>query len=228
MSDIFERSKGLIGSELFEKLKGKTIVIFGLGGVGGTALECLARSGFENFILVDFDSVASSNLNRQILFTENELGNPKIEAAKARISAINKNVNIRAICSKISSNLPNFLDSYKIDFIIDAIDDVNGKISIIKYATDRNIPFIVSLGMANRLDPSKVYLTTINHTKDDPLAKKMRYILRKENVDLKKVNCVISSELPKKDGNKLNSMMMVPSSAGLNISYFVIEYFTNN
>ena len=225
MESKFDRTIGLIGKETFNKLQDKTIAVFGLGGVGGTALESLARSGVEKFVIIDFDKVAESNLNRQILYTEKDIGAFKTEVAERRIKQINNNAKISAICSKISTNLGDLLKNLHIDFIVDAIDDVNGKIEIIKYAQKMNIPFIISLGMANRVDPSKVFITKLDKTTDDPLAKKMRYTIRKCGLNTKEINCVFSKEHPTTDGAKLNSMMMVPSSAGLNICSFVIEYF---
>ena len=225
MNDIFERSKGLLGEERYNKLKDKTIAVIGLGGVGGTALESLARTGIENFIIIDFDVVDSSNLNRQILYTYQDIGKEKVVVAKQRIESINPNVKISAISAKIGAELPNLLNKYRVDFIVDAIDDVNGKVQIVKYAINNKIPFIISLGMANRLDPSKVFITRLDKTTNDPLARKFRYELKKEGIDTKEVKCVVSSEQPFKEGNKLFSLMQVPSSSGLNISYYVLEYF---
>ena len=225
MNDIFERSKGLLGETRFENLKGKTIAVLGLGGVGGTALESLARTGVENLVIVDFDVVDSSNLNRQVLYRFKDIGKEKVSVAKEYIEGINPNAKISAISEKIGTNIGNLLDKYRIDFIIDAIDDVSGKVSIARYALEKKIPFIMSLGMANRFDPSKVFITRLDKTTNDPLARKLRYELGKSGLNTKEVNCVVSSEQPIKDGTKLHSTMQVPSSCGLNITYFVIEYF---
>ena len=225
MDDIFERSKGLLTQESFNKLKDKHISVIGLGGVGGTALESLARTGIENFIIIDFDKVDASNLNRQILYGFEDIGKEKVEVAKEHLLKINPNIKISAISNKIDAKVGNLLNKYKIDFIVDAIDDVNGKVWIAKYALENKIPFIMSLGMANRFDPSKVYITRLDKTTNDPLARKLRYEIRKHGLDTKEVKCVASSEQPISNGTKLNSLMQVPSSCGLNISCFVIEYF---
>ena len=225
MDDIFGRSKGLLTQESFNKLKDKHIAVIGLGGVGGTALESLARTGIENFIIIDFDKVDASNLNRQILYGFEDVGKEKVEVAKEHLLKINPNIKISAISNKIDAKVGNLLNKYKIDFIVDAIDDVNGKVWIAKYALENKIPFIMSLGMANRFDPSKVYITRLDKTTNDPLARKLRYEIRKHGLDTKEVKCVASSEQPISNGTKLNSLMQVPSSCGLNISYFVIEYF---
>ena len=225
MSDIFERSKGLLTPDIFNKLQDKTIAVVGLGGVGGTALESLARTGFQKFIIIDFDKVDSSNINRQILYTYEDVGRNKVDVAKERLEKINPNIKISAILDKIGAEVGNLLDKYRLDFIVDAIDDVNGKVYLAKYALEKKIPFIMSLGMANRLDPSRVVISRLDKTTNDPLAKKMRYELKKCGLDTKEVKCVYSTETPVKDGNKLHSIMQVPSSCGLNISYYVLEYF---
>ncbi len=216
---IFDRSIGLLGEDNFKLIQDKVIAVFGLGGVGGTALEALARTGFKNFILVDFDKVDSSNLNRQILYTEADIGKDKVDAARDRIHAINGFANIETFEIKAQ----NFNFNQKIDFIVDAIDDVDGKLFILKEAQKRNISHIMSLGMANRFDPSLVKIAKLNQTHSDPLAKKIRYLAKKDGLDLGKISVVISEELPQKNGEKLYSTMMVPSSAGLSIAKYILE-----
>ena len=210
---------GLLGEDSFNLIQEKVIAVFGLGGVGGTALEALARTGFKDFILVDFDKVDHSNLNRQILYTTKDIGRTKVEAAKERILSINEGANIQIYNLKAQD----FDFNQKIDFIVDAIDDVNGKLHILKKAQELNIPSIMSLGMANRFDPSKVKIAKLNQTHSDPLAKKIRYLAKKDGLDISKVTVVISEELPQKNGEKLYSTMMVPSSAGLSIAKYILE-----
>ena len=219
MNNIFDRSIGLLGEDNFNLIQDKVIAVFGLGGVGGTALEALARTGFKNFILIDFDKVDLSNLNRQILYTEADIGRTKVDAARDRVHAINDFANI----SIFSSKAQDFDFNQKIDFIVDAIDDVEGKLYILKKAQELNIPSIMSLGMANRFDPSKVKIAKLNQTHNDPLAKKIRYLAKKDGLDISKVSVVISEELPQKNGEKLYSTMMVPSSAGLSIAKYILE-----
>lgn len=217
--DIFSRSIGLLNEDNFNLIQDKVIAIFGLGGVGGTALEALARTGFKHFLLVDFDKVDPSNLNRQILYTAKDIGRNKVEAAKERILSINKEADIKIFCIKAQD----FGFNQKIDFIVDAIDDVNGKLYLLSKAKEKDIPFIMSLGMANRFDPSKVKIAKLNQTHTDPLAKKIRYMVKKEGLDTSNINVVISEELPQKNGNKLYSIMTVPSSAGLSIAIFILS-----
>ena len=219
MNNIFDRSIGLLGKENFDLIQDKVIAVFGLGGVGGTALEALARTGFKHFILIDFDKVDPSNLNRQILYTQKDIGRNKVEAAKERILSINPEADIQIFNSKAQD----FDFKQKIDFIVDAIDDVNGKLYILSKAQEMNIPHIMSLGMANRFDPSKVKIAKLNQTHNDPLAKKLRYMVKKQGLNTANINVAISEELPQKNGEILYSTMMVPSSAGLSIAKFILE-----
>ena len=219
MSNIFDRSIGLLGEDNFNLIQDKAIAIFGLGGVGGTCLEALARTGFKHFILIDFDKVDPSNLNRQILYTQKDIGRNKVEAAKERIISINPEADIQIFNRKAQD----FDFNQKIDFIVDAIDDVNGKLYILGKAQEMNIPHIMSLGMANRFDPSKVKIAKLNQTHSDPLAKKLRYMVKKQGLNTSNINVAISEELPQKNGEILYSTMMVPSSAGLSIAKFILE-----
>ena len=224
MNNIFDRSIGLLGEDNFNLIQNKVIAIFGLGGVGGTALEALARTGFNHFILVDFDKVDPSNLNRQILYTQKDIGRNKVDAAKERILSINP----RALIETYYLKAQDFDFNQKIDFIVDAIDDVNGKLFILSKAQEKDIPFIISLGMANRFDPSKVKIAKLNQTHSDPLAKKLRYMVKKQGLDTSNIPVVISEELPQKNGEKLYSTMMVPSSAGLSIAKYILECIINS
>ena len=226
MNEQFIRTIGLLGEEAYQKLSHAHILVCGLGGVGGTALEALARSGVSSFTLVDFDKVAPSNLNRQILYASNDIDKPKVEIAKKRILDINKSIKVVMINNKVSEELlKNMPKEYS--YIIDAIDDIKGKVELMKFAFKNNIPIIVSLGMANRLDPSKVVITSLNKTTIDPLARKLRYELKKEGIDTGKIDVAFSKEEPIKDGNNLHSMMMVPSASGLAIASHVIKQLIN-
>ena len=224
MSNTFERSIGLLGEETFALVQQKVVAIFGLGGVGGTALEALARTGFKHFVLVDMDKVDASNLNRQILYTSKDIGKNKVDAAKERILSINPEAEIQVFNGKAQD----FDSNQPIDFIIDAIDDVDGKLFILKLAQENNITHIMSLGMANRFDSEKVHVTKLNKTHSDPLAKKVRYLVKKSGLEVGNVNVVISEEVPQKNGEKLYSTMMVPSAAGLALAKFILDRIIDN
>jgi tRNA A37 threonylcarbamoyladenosine dehydratase len=128
---------------------------------------------------------------------------------------------------KVDEDNINLLKQYKIDYIVDAIDDINAKATLIKFACEFNIPIIVSLGMANKLDPRKIDIIRLDKTTDDPLAKKLRYEVKKKGLSTKEIMTVFSSEKPKKDGSNLNSVMFTPSTAGLTLAYKVIDDLIN-
>ncbi len=222
--EYLERTIGLLGEDSYQTLKDKCVAIIGLGGVGGTALEALVRSGVNHLVIVDFDKVDKSNLNRQIMYDESDVGQNKVEAAKSHLLKIDSSLDIVAINYKVDENISNVLKEYNIDFIVDAIDDVKGKVALAKYASEHQIPYIMSLGMANRLDPTKVSIQRLDKTTNDPLARKIRHEFKEAGLDTKNFMTTVSSETPLKDGAKLNSMMMVPSSSGLAIAYYVISY----
>lgn len=222
MSNYLERSKQLLGEDKLIAIADKTIAVIGVGGVGGTALEGLARSGFKKFVIIDSDVVDETNLNRQILFTAKDVGKDKVEAAKERIESISQDIEVKTIKAKIGDSRLSDLLIDKIDFIVDAIDYVEGKFDIIAYAIENNIPFISSLGMGNRFNPNDVILTTLNKTENDPLAKKIRYEAKQRGFDLKQIPVVFSKEIPAIKSSKPSSMIMVPSTAGLLITKYVL------
>lgn len=226
-NEQFIRSINLMTKEKFEVISNVRILLVGLGGVGGTCLEALVRTGFQHFIIIDGDAVEASNLNRQILFHESDIGIDKVFAAKKHVLEINSDIDIKAIKSQITPERANIIDEIDFDFLIDAIDDIPAKVFLVKYAIEHNIPFVSSLGMANRYDPSKVMITRLDKATGDPLAKKFRYELKQKQIDTKNVNVCFSQETPIKDGTNLNSIMMPPSSAGLNIAYHVLLHFIN-
>jgi len=223
MSNFFERTIQLIGLENFEKIQKSKVVLFGVGGVGGTTLESLVRSGFKNIMIVDFDTVSETNINRQILFTANDIGKIKVEVAKEKMESINPEVVIENINEKVNSDFFNKYRFDDVDYFIDAIDDCDGKLAIAKYAFENKIKLIMCLGMGNRLDPSQLFITSLNKTENDPLARKIRQIFRRNNLDLQSISVVASKENPIKTVGNPSSMMMVPSAAGLLITYKVIK-----
>ena len=223
MNDYLDRSKKLLGEEKINSLAQKRILVIGVGGVGGTALEALARSGFKKFVLIDCDKVDVSNLNRQVLFTTDDIGLDKVTAAKNRLLKINPDFEIETINVKVGEASLESIEIGKVDFIVDAIDFIEGKLKIYEYAQKHNIQFISSLGMGNRIDPEKVTITTLNKTENDPLAKKLRYLAKQKELSLKDIPVVFSKEIPLIKSPKPASMMMVPSTAGLLIAKYVLN-----
>ena len=222
MSDYLDRSKQLLGEEKIKALEDKVILVIGIGGVGGTALEALARSGFKKFILIDSDIVDETNLNRQILYTAADVGKEKVIVAKERLLSINSGLEIKTITAKIGETKLEHLNLGKVDFVVDAIDFVEGKLHIYEFAQTNHIPFISSLGMGNRFNPESVTITKLNKTENDPLAKKIRYLAKQKGLDLKEIPVVFSKEVPAIKSPKPASMIMVPSTAGLLIAKYVL------
>lgn len=219
-NEQFSRTIGLIGIDEYLYLKEKTILIAGIGGVGGTTFEALLRMGFEHFILVDKDVVSLSNLNRQVLYKKDNVGKLKVEVARDFALSINENADIKIYPNYVQEVISEFTP----DIIVDAIDDIEGKIALIKHANEKNIPIVVSTGMANKMDPSKITIGSLNKSSVDPLAKKLRYELKRREIDFSSIDCVYSTETPFKDGAKLNSIITVTSTAGLFLAYYVFSF----
>ena len=219
---INSRTISLIGEENFNKIANSKIAIFGMGGVGGTCFEALVRSGVNHFYIQDFDDVNESNLNRQVLYTLENLKQKKCSSAAIFAKTINRGIEIIENFDKLSVDINlDFLKNY--DFVVDAIDDLKAKVFLIKYCVDNEINIVVSLGMGRKLDPSRVKIVPLNKTTIDPLAKKLRYMLKNENVDLSKVMCAFSDEPTAEFNGEISSMIFAPSSAGLNMAYYVIK-----
>ena len=218
----FDRFISLIGEDNFKKITTKKVMIFGLGGVGGYVAEALARSGVQNFILIDSDVVEESNINRQIIATYDSIRKSKVELMKERILAINPHAKVEAIQKFYLPENSDEFDFSNVDYIIDCVDTVSAKISIVCKAKELNIPVISAMGAGNKMDPTKLEVSDIYKTSVDPLCKVMRHELRKRNVDSLKV--VYSKEEPLNvSGSTPNSNAFVPSSMGLIIASEVIK-----
>lgn len=227
MKEELSRLSIIAGQEAIENLEKAKVAVFGLGGVGSAAVEALSRSGIGNFILVDSDIVATSNLNRQIIALKNNIGEKKTQASKKRILSINPNAKIEVYDvfylpeNKDSVNLENC------DYIIDAIDTVSAKIALIKEAKEKNIPIISCMGTGNKFDPSKLKISDISKTSVCPLCRVMRKELKARSIS--NVIVLYSDEEPKKPnfpaGEKVvpGSFMPVTASAGLMISGYVLR-----
>ncbi len=222
----YSRIEKMLGKDFIGKINKLTVMIVGLGGVGGIALEVLARSGICNFVLVDYDVIEKSNLNRQILTTLDNIGKFKTEAAKERLSLINKNCKLKIYNKKVDNNFFD-LELPKIDFIVDACDDINAKILLIKYALKNNIEIISSCGTGNKIHPEMLEITNIWKTEQDPLAKALRTRLKKENLNYK-LPVVCSKEPPLiKTKDSVGSLATVTNSAGILLASYVINKYIN-
>ena len=225
---IDSRTTLLIGEEAVKALKEKTVAVFGLGGVGGTAFESLVRAGVGHIYAVDRDVVAESNLNRQILFTADQVGAQKALCAFVRAKLIRQDVEVIPMNFSVSDETLKDKDFGKCDFLIDCVDDIKAKIALMKYSVEKDIPLIICLGMGNRLDPSKLKIVKLNQTSGDPLARSLRDKAKKEGLPLERFTCVISEEEPLVKLPRPSSMMMVPSASGLLMSFYVIKRLTSH
>lgn len=230
MINQFSREEMLIGKEAVQKLKDSKVAIFGIGGVGSYVVEALARAGIGNFILVDNDEVALTNLNRQLIATTKTIGKAKVEIAKKRILEINPNAKIETYKEFFMPETEGIIDD-SIDYIVDAIDTVSAKIELVLRANKLNIPIISCMGTGNKLDPTQFEVTDIHKTSVCPLAKAMRKELKARGI--KKLKVVYSKEEPikieaeneEKTYKKYvpGSISFVPSVAGLIIAGEVIK-----
>lgn len=220
--DKFSRLSSLIGIEKVTALKNKHVAIFGLGGVGGFVCEALVRSNIGEFSLIDNDVVDITNFNRQIIATNENLGKKKVEAMTERILSINSGTIIHKYDLFFSNENVDLIDFSNVDYIVDAIDSIQSKITLIKIAKEKNIPIISSMGTARKMNPMGFIVSDISKTETDPLARNIRLKLRKEGINHLKV--VYSKEKPLKcNDNALGSNAFVPSSAGLLIASEVIK-----
>ena len=194
MLNQFSRTELIFGKEAMEKLKQSRVAVFGIGGVGGYAVEALARSGVGTLDIIDDDKVCLTNLNRQIIALHSSIGKYKVDVAKERISDICPDIIVNTHkCFYMPDTADNF-DFTEYDYIIDAIDTVTGKLEIIKRAKAAKTPVISAMGAGNKLDPTAFRVADIYDTKVCPLARIMRQELRKAGI--KSVKVVYSEEKP--------------------------------
>ncbi len=195
MTHQFSRTEMLIGEEALIKLKNSCVAVFGVGGVGGYTVEALARSGVGTIHLIDNDTVALTNLNRQIIATHKTIGMPKTFAAKDRILSINPECKVFTYNVFYTPETADTFDFSEFDYVVDAIDTVTGKIGLVMQAQAANVSIISSMGTGNKMDPTKFQVADIYKTSVCPLAKVMRHELKKRGI--KKLKVVYSEELPK-------------------------------
>lgn len=213
------RIRLLLGDDAIKKLQSKTVMIVGCGAVGSFAIEALARSGIGNIILVDFDVVEPTNINRQLFATHSTIGKPKVDVAAARIHDISPDINVTTFNMfwDDKSN-PEVLP----DFVVDAIDSVPSKIALYRWCVAHNIPFVASMGAAQKTDMSAIKIAKISKTTVCPLASRIRKLVRNEN--LPDFPVVYSTQSPiKNDTNTLGSVITVTGDFGLRLAGFIIE-----
>lgn len=191
---LFSRTELMIGKSALDKLAGCKVVVFGIGGVGSYTVEALARGGVGKIVLVDDDEVCLTNINRQIHATFKTIGKLKVEVMKDRILDINPNCQVEIFPTYVKEdNIADIIGS-DTDYVVDAIDTVTSKIAIVVWCKEHNVPIISSMGTGNKLDPTKFRIADLYSTKICPLAKVMRYELKRKGVDSLKV--LYSEEVP--------------------------------
>lgn len=230
MSEQFSRTEALLGKEAVEKLNNARVAVFGIGGVGSYVVEALARAGVGALDLIDSDTVSESNINRQLIALHSTVGKDKVEVAKERVLDINPKCKVRTYKTFY---LPENADSFDLSvysYVVDAIDTVSGKISLVCGAESANVHVISSMGTGNKLDPTRFEVADIYKTSVCPLARVMRTELKKRGI--KKLKVVYSKEEPISPRSALSdgvrrsvpaSVSFVPSVAGLIIAGEVIK-----
>ena len=237
MDEKFSRTEMLIGNEGMEKLRNAKVAIFGLGGVGSFVCEGLARGGIGNFVLVDYDKVDETNINRQLIATVKTIGKYKVDLMKERILEINPDANIEVYKEFYMADSQTDIIKEDLSYVVDCVDTIMAKIAIVCNCDAIDVPVISSMGTGNKLDPTMFEVADIYETSVCPLAKIMKKDLRKRNIE--KLKVVYSKELPintndcainqKKTKHKVKgSISFVPSVAGLIISGEVIKDIVGN
>lgn len=224
MSDRLTRVRTLLGDEKIAKLQKSTVMVFGCGAVGSFAIESLARSGVGNIILLDFDVVEESNINRQLFATESTLEHKKTDIARERIADINPDINVTVFDMFFDDNCALPIHP---DFVIDAIDTVDSKIAIYRWCKQNKIPFISSMGAARKTDPTKIKIDKISRTFACPLAATIRKKVRAEHIGDFPV--VFSTETPtphKSPTKNFGSIITVTGTFGLFMANHAIKYLT--
>lgn len=224
MLEQFSRTELLLGRDAIEKLSRAKVIVFGVGGVGGYAVEALARSGVGRIDLVDKDTVSLSNLNRQLIATRDTVGREKVEVMAERIHSINPDCEVHSYCCFYLPDTKEQFDFSSYDYIIDAVDTVTAKLSLICEAERAGTPVISAMGAGNKLNPAAFKVSDIYQTRVCPLARVMRRECKKRGIN--KLKVVYSEENPQKpqiDRGVPGSVPFVPPVAGLILASEVVR-----
>ena len=215
------RLEKMIDSNKLEKIKNTSVLIIGIGGVGGNALEAIVRMGVNNIIIVDNDIIDITNLNRQLISLRSNIGEYKVDAAIKRVKDINNECNIIGINKFIDKSNINFLFNYKIDYVIDCCDTISTKIVLIEECLKRNIKFISCMGTGNKFHPEMLEIDELKKTSYDPIARILRNKFKNVN---DKIMVVYSKEKSISINDRIpGSNSLVPSSAGILCASYVIN-----
>lgn len=224
---MFERLITLIGTNNFKQINDKKVLLIGLGGVGSYSLEALVRNGFTHITVIDYDRIDITNLNRQLITTSNNIGHSKVIEAILRAKSINPDIEIDGIEKKLSKDSLGDILKLEYDYIIDACDDIDVKFALMEQSLHYRYKLISSMGTAKKLDPTKLSITTLDKTSNDPLARILRKKVKDAHIN-KKLWVVSSDEVPK-NISALGTANLVPSVAGLLcVSYILNDIIKNN
>ena len=227
--DFVERTQRLIGDDAVARLQTCSVLLFGLGGVGSYCAEALVRAGIGHFTIVDGDTVSTSNINRQLIALHSTVGQAKTEVTRKRMLDINPGVKVETYTVFYGPEQQGLIDFTGFDFVVDAIDDVKGKIQIIEQAKKAGVPVISCMGTGNRVDPWSFAVMDIEKTQGDPLARVMRTRLRKMGITnvpvlLSKAPCVnCKPDYEPDQGQMIASIAYVPAVAGLLCASYVVD-----
>ena len=238
MSERFDRTKRLLGAEAMKKLNNAHVAVFGIGGVGGHAVDALARSGIGTITIVDSDEVAVSNINRQLIATTKSVGRKKVQVMKEHLLEINPDIQVEVHDCFFLPETQEQFNFYKYDYVIDAVDTVTAKLALVEACEKAKTPIISSMGAGNKLNPAAFEVADIYKTSVCPLAKVMRRELKKRNI--KHLKVVYSKETPlepiededfvsdekRQRRATPGSIAFVPSVAGLILAGEVVKDLT--
>ena len=227
------RTALILGEDGINKLRNSHVLVIGVGGVGSFCVEALVRAGVSNITIVDYAQVEVMDINRQLPGLTSTLGQDKVDVVKNRLLDINNNLNINAIKATFNCETSDEIFKYKYDYVADAIDMVSAKIHLVEECIKRNIPIISSMGMGNKLDPTKIEVSDISKTHTCPLAKVVRKELRDRNIEHLKV--VFSTEQPLEVKEKVSnghrilpgSISFMSSSGGLIMAGEIVKDILN-
>ena len=222
--DIFQRSELLLGPDAMERIAGKRVIVFGVGGVGSWCAESLVRSGIKQLTIVDSDSVCASNINRQLMATTETIGRVKVDVLKERLLSINPSAQITAIHEFFTAETAEsfHLDTY--DYIIDAIDSLKDKALLILIATQTDAKLFSSMGAALKLDPTRIKVDEFWKIQGDPLARVLRKRFKHEGqYPSRKFQCVYSDELVEPQGEGKGSLVHITAIFGFMLASLVIQ-----
>ena len=222
--DIFQRSELLLGAEVMERIAGKRVIVFGVGGVGSWCAESLVRSGIKHLTIVDSDSVCASNINRQLMATTQTVGQVKVDVLKGRLLSINPGAEITALHQFFTAETADSFHLESYDYIIDAIDTLKDKTLLILMACNTEAKFFSSMGAALKLDPTRIKIAEFWKVHGDPLARVIRKRFKREGqYPARKFMCVYSDELVEPQGEGKGSLVHITAIFGHMLAGLVVQ-----